>query len=62
MRSESELAMIFAPLVGTGEGTAMALLFIFSGALLGLVGLLGMFVPILRKLETTIPDYAESKG
>lgn len=62
MRSESELAMIFAPLVGTGEGTGMALLFIFSGALLGFVGLLGMLLPILRNLETTIPDYDDSKG
>jgi hypothetical protein len=40
----------------------MALLFIFSGVLLGLVALLGMCVPMLRNLETLIPDYDESKG
>lgn len=62
MRAESELAMIFAPLVGRGEGTGMAILFIFSGVLLGFIALFGMFVPILRNLEVLIPDYDKSNG
>ncbi|MDL1902773.1 MFS transporter [Anaerolineae bacterium CFX9] len=62
MRSESELAIFFAPLVGVGEGAGMALLFIFSGVLLGFIGFLGMLIPILRNLETKIPDYDESQG
>jgi len=62
MRAESKLAMIFAPVVGVGEGAGMALLFIFSGALLGLIALLGMSMPRLRNLETLIPDHDESNG
>jgi MFS family permease len=60
MRAESPLRAIFEPLVGSGPGAGMALLFVLSGALLGGVALVGFFVPTLRKLETLIPDYDET--
>jgi MFS family permease len=61
MRSESGLRAMLAPLVGTGEGAGMALLFMFSGVLLGGTALLGLFVPVMRNLETLIPDYDETR-
>jgi len=33
----------------------------FSGVLLGGTALLGLFVPVMRNLETLIPDYDETR-
>lgn len=59
MRSESWLAATFGWLVGMGEGAGMALLFVFSGVLLGIISLVGLLVPMLRNLETLIPDHGQ---
>jgi MFS transporter, DHA3 family, macrolide efflux protein len=60
MRSTGWLAQTFAPLVGTGAGAGMALLFVVSGAALGIIALAGFAIPTLRKLEVLIPDYVEN--
>jgi len=51
------LAPIFGPLVGTGPGAGMGLIFVFAGILGVLVALTGYVVPLVRQVETRLPDY-----
>ena len=57
MSSGGALSNVFAGLVGTGTGSGMSLLFIFS-ALAGLgVALGAYFIPIVRNVEDLLPDH-----
>lgn len=51
------LVPLFGALVGTGEGAGMALMFILSGLAGAFVGILGYLVPIIRDVETLLPDH-----
>ena len=51
------LANLFGPLVGTGPGAGMGLMFVMSGVAGTLVGLGGYLFPAIRRVETTIPDH-----
>lgn len=51
------LAPVFGPLVGTGDGAGMGLLFVFAGILGVIVALTGYLVPVVRQVETRLPDY-----
>jgi DHA3 family macrolide efflux protein-like MFS transporter len=51
------LAPIFGPLVGTGPGAGMGLIFVFAGVLGVFVALMGYLVPVVREVETRLPDY-----
>jgi MFS transporter, DHA3 family, macrolide efflux protein len=53
----SNLATIFRSWVGSGPGSGMALLFIFSGVAIALVGLGGFFFPFIRNAESSLPDH-----
>jgi MFS family permease len=57
MASGGTVAQLFQPLVGSGQGTGMALLFVLSGVLGAIVGLTGYLVPAVRQVETRLPDY-----
>lgn len=57
MQPGGGLAPLFGPLVGTGPGAGMALMFIFAGTLVVLVGLGGYLVPAVRNAETLLPDH-----
>lgn len=57
MQPGGSLAPLFGPLVGTGPGAGMALMFIFAGTLVVLVGLGGYLVPAVRNAETLLPDH-----
>ncbi len=57
MRTQSGLATVFAPLVGTGPGAGMGLLTVICGAAAMLVGLGGYFFPAVREAETILPDH-----
>jgi hypothetical protein len=57
MAVESPLASIFGGLVGTGPGSGMGLLLVFSGIAAGLVGLSGYFIPVIRNAEDLLPDH-----
>lgn len=57
MSQTSALSSLFGPLVGTGPGTGMALIFIFTGSL-GIIGALsGYLFPIIRNVEDIMPDH-----
>jgi MFS family permease len=57
MASGGAFAQFFQPLVGSGEGSGMALLFIFAGFVGVAAALIGYLVPVIRDVETIIPDH-----
>lgn len=57
MRTGGELANIFGWLVGTGPGAGMALLFLYAGVAILLVGLISYAIPAIAFLEDILPDH-----
>ena len=57
MRSQTALSRVFGPIVGTGPGAGMALMFVFAGILVTFVGLSGYLFPAVRNAETLLPDH-----
>lgn len=52
---------IFGWLVGSGKGAGIALLFVVTGLLSALVGLVGYAVPIVRDVEESVPDHEQAE-
>jgi len=61
MTSGGTFVRLFEPLVGSGPGAGMALLFVFSGVLGAVVALSGYLVPVIRRVEDLIPDHDASQ-
>ena len=57
MASGGAFARFFEPLVGSGPGAGMALIFIFSGILGVVAGSIGYLVPAVRQVEDLLPDH-----
>jgi len=57
MASGGAFARLFQPLVGSGEGSGMALLFVFSGIVGVIAAVIGYLVPVVRDVEILLPDY-----
>jgi DHA3 family macrolide efflux protein-like MFS transporter len=58
MQSQTWLASLFGPLVGVGPGSGMAVQFILTGiAYMLAVGIVFLFVPVVRNLEDLLPDH-----
>lgn len=57
MASGGTFAHLFQPLVGSGPGSGMAVLFVFSGILGAIVGLSGYLIPAVRRVEDILPDH-----
>ena len=57
MNENSGLAQIFGGLVGTSPGSGMALLFVISGLLYLTVTAAAWFLPVIRNVETILPDH-----
>jgi hypothetical protein len=51
------LANAFGWLVGTGPGAGMSLIFVITGSLAMLVGMLSYAVPVVRNAELLLPDH-----
>lgn len=60
MRQTSALSQLLGWLVGIGPGSGMALMFVFSGMMIALVGLAGYFVHAVREAESLLPDHEVS--
>lgn len=60
MNPGGALAPVFGPLLGTGPGSGMALMFVITGILGVLVGAAGYFFPLVRDVEDLLPDHDES--
>ena len=57
MAEGGSLASVFGWLVGTGTGAGMGLLFVFTGLLAALTGLIGYLFPVVRNAEDILPDH-----
>ncbi|MGG6294875.1 MFS transporter [Leptolyngbya sp. AN02str] len=55
MQSNSQLASLFSPIVGTGAGSGMALLYIMTSVGLLIVGISGYALPKLQQVEEGHP-------
>ncbi len=53
----SGLSTFFPSWVGTAPGSGMALLIIFCGIGIALIGLGSYFLPVIRRVETSLPDH-----
>ena len=56
-RSGGGMAVLFAGLVGSAPGSGMGLIFIFGGLLALAVAVSGYFIPVVRDVETVLPDH-----
>ena len=57
MQGSGRLAAVFSPLVGTGPGAGISVIFVVCGILASLVGLGGYLIPVIRQAETILPDH-----
>ena len=57
MSANGGLAPVFGAFVGTGPGSGMALMFVISGILSSLTGLIGYSVRVVRDAEDILPDH-----
>ena len=57
MASGSLFARTFRPVVGTGPGSGMGLMFVFAGILGAMVALSGYLFPAIRNAEDLLPDH-----
>ena len=57
----SPFARLFSRLVGSGPGSGMAIIFIFAGLAITLVGLCGYLIPAVRNAESILPDHDQLK-
>ena len=60
MASGGAFARLFQPLVGSGPGSGMALMFVFAGMLGAVVAFTGYLVPAIRRVEDLLPDHDAS--
>lgn len=57
MMPEGALAAVFGPLVGTGPGAGMAVMFLGTATLGGLMSLAAYLFPRVRNIESELPDH-----
>jgi DHA3 family macrolide efflux protein-like MFS transporter len=59
MQPGGALVGTFGGLVGTGPGAGMALLMVLAGLMSAAVSLSGYLIPVIRDVETILPDHDE---
>jgi len=57
MASGGAFARFFRPLVGSGPGSGMAVIFVFAGIVGVIAAVIGYLVPVIRDVETLLPDH-----
>jgi len=57
IRSDFWLANLLAPVMGTGTGVGMGFIIALSGLLVALVGVVPFFIPVIKNVETILPDH-----
>jgi MFS family permease len=58
MRANGGFAQAWGWISGVGPGTGMALVFVFCGVAMALVGISGYLIPVVRNAEDLLPDHA----
>jgi MFS transporter, DHA3 family, macrolide efflux protein len=56
MMPDGQLAPILGPIIGTGTGAGMAVIYVLTALGLLLTGMSGYTIPSLRHIEKTVPD------
>lgn len=62
MRSQTRLSAWLNPIVGTGTGSGIALLYLISAICIILVGIGSCTIRLLREAETLLPDHETIQG
>jgi DHA3 family macrolide efflux protein-like MFS transporter len=57
MQAGGTLAPIFGGIFGVGDGAGMALMFAVFGICSAIVGIIGYSIPLIREVESRIPDF-----
>lgn len=57
MAEGGSLAGFFGPLIGTGTGRGIALMFVITGLLTTAIAAVGYLLPRIRNVETELPDH-----
>ena len=57
MRTQTPLSQIMSPIVGSGPGSGMAIIFLVAGLLTVLIGAAGYFIRPIRDAEDLLPDH-----
>lgn len=61
MMEDGTLASLFGPVVGTGKGAGISLLFVFIGILGTFLMLMAYRIRVVREVEILMPDFDEKK-
>jgi len=61
MAGTTPAAGFFTPIVGTGSGTGMSVIYLFCGLAIAAVGATGFLIPMVRNVETIMPDFDGSE-
>lgn len=59
MQTNATMLYLFSSIVGSGPGSGMALIFVFTGIAITLTGLLGYAFHSIRQVETILPDHGQ---
>ena len=57
MMPAGALAPLFGGIIGTAPGSGIRLIFVITGFLVMIVGALGYAIPVVRDIETILPDH-----
>ncbi len=60
MQRGGALVNYFSPLVGSGPGAGMGLIFVLAGTFSAIIGLSGYLIPVVRNAETILPDHEQT--
>ena len=61
MQSESVMASLFGGLVGTGAGSGMSLIMMFSGLAIVVVAVVSFNIPAIRNVDELMPDHVQEE-
>lgn len=56
MQPDGALAVVLGDLIGTGAGTGISVMFLFTGTFGVLIGMSGYFIPAVRRIEPELDD------
>jgi MFS family permease len=59
MKANGSLSSVFGWMVGTGTGAGMSLMFVLTGIIGAVIGLVAYAIPTVRNAEDILPDYGQ---
>jgi hypothetical protein len=62
MEEGGSLVPLFAPLVGSGAGAGISVIWVATGLLTAVVALVAYLFPVIRNAEELLPDHEAAGG